>query len=95
MPELFISPNATVRELLINCLYIPTNRSEKQLCLRRNTSTLQHFCVFYYVKAKNLQHYVLNATAVKSKVPQYVGHMSQEKMSATKLGGETTLNVTT
>jgi hypothetical protein len=33
---------------------------------------------FYYVKLKNLQHYVLNATAVKSKVPQYGGHMSQE-----------------
>jgi hypothetical protein len=59
----------------------------------------QYFCstsaCFHYVKVKNLQHYVLNATAVKSKVPQYVGHMSQEKMSATKLGGETSLNVTT
>lgn len=39
---------------------------------------------FHYVKVKNLQHNVLNATAVKLKVPQYVGHMSQEEICATK-----------
>jgi hypothetical protein len=36
------------------------------------------------VKVKNLQHNVLNATAFKSKGPQYVGHMSQEEIGATK-----------
>ena len=36
------------------------------------------------MKVKNLQHNVLNATAVKLKVPQYVGHMSQEEIRATK-----------